>query len=100
VPHFKKKVFAEWPLKNGKWMRVHIEYFAGHDLIHVRRWRRAPDGQFFATAEGATIEPNRVTRLIKALRKVRAHARKIGVLPEKAAPSGSRNRPRRKIWQI
>jgi hypothetical protein len=98
VPHFKKKIFAEWPLKNGKRVRVHVDYFKGHDLIHVRRWKRAPNGQFFPTAEGTTIEPNEVTFLIKALRGVRAHARKIGLLPEKAAPSGSRNRAKRKIW--
>jgi hypothetical protein len=36
VPHFKKKIFAEWPLKNGKRVRVHVDYFKGHDLIHVR----------------------------------------------------------------
>jgi hypothetical protein len=83
VAHFEKKIFDEWPLENGDTMRVSTEYYAGHDLVHVRRWRRGPNGPY-ATKKGAAIRIDQVRRLMKALKAIRAHARKIGVLPPRS----------------
>ena len=38
VTHFEEKIFYEWPLKNGDRMRVSVGYFAGHDIVHIRRY--------------------------------------------------------------
>jgi hypothetical protein len=78
---FKMKVFDEWPLKNGARMRVSIDHHEGHDLVHVRRWQRGPYGQLYATEMGAAIRIGQLRRLSKALKSIRAYARKIGVLP-------------------
>jgi hypothetical protein len=82
--HFEKKIFDEWLLENGDTMRVSTEYYAGHDLVHVRRWRRSPNGPY-ATKKGAAIRIDQVRRLMKALKAIRAHARKIGVLPPRSS---------------
>jgi Transcriptional Coactivator p15 (PC4) len=81
VTHFKEKIFHEWPLKNGETMRVSIDNYEGYDLVHIRRWQRAPNGQLYPTEKGAAIGIGQLPRVLKALRKVRAHARKMGLLP-------------------
>jgi hypothetical protein len=84
VAHFKKKIFDEWPLQNGDTMRVSVDHYGGRDLVHVRRWRRGPNGQLYPTDKGAAIRIDQVRRLMKALKAIRAHARKIGVLPPRS----------------
>jgi hypothetical protein len=75
--HFNKKTFDEWPLQNGDTMRVSIEYFEGHDFVHVRRLKR---GRYY-TKKGAAIDIDKLPRLLRALKSVREHAREIGLLP-------------------
>jgi hypothetical protein len=75
--HFKEKTFDEWPLEDGDTMRVSIEYFKGHDFIHVRRFKRG----LYHTKKGAAIDIDKLPRLLRALKSVRAHAREIGLLP-------------------
>lgn len=41
IQHLKKRVFDEWPLKNGETVRVGTYWDAGFDLVHVRRWKEA-----------------------------------------------------------
>lgn len=87
MTHFEEKIFDEWALKNGDRMRVSVNYFAGYDLVHVRLWQRGPNGRLYPTEKGAAIAADQLPRVLKALKRVRAHARKIGVLPP---GSGSR----------
>lgn len=87
VTTFKKKIFDEWPLHDGATMGVSVDHYGGRDLVHVRRRVRGPNGQLFPTEKGATIRIGQVSRLVKALKTIREHARKIGVLPP-----GSRSR--------
>ena len=47
--HFKNTLFDEWRLKNGETVRVSIDNYRGHDLVHVRRWQRGPTGQLYPT---------------------------------------------------
>jgi hypothetical protein len=96
MSHFEDKIVDEWPLPDGKRMRVSTTHFSGHDLLHIRRWRQGAKGQLFATNEGATIRIHHVPRLLKALRRVRAHARSIGLLPEAAKRQRSATRRGRK----
>jgi Transcriptional Coactivator p15 (PC4) len=86
MTHFKKKTFDEWALRNGETVRVSIDNYQGHDLVHVRRWQRGPNGRLYPTEKGAAIGIGHLSRLLKALRAVRAHARKIGVLPPRSRP--------------
>jgi hypothetical protein len=73
VTHFEETIFDEWPLKN--------------DRVHIRCWRRGTNGRLYATEKGAAIPIDKLSRLLRALKAIRAHARKIGVLPP---PSRSR----------
>jgi hypothetical protein len=75
--HFNKKTFDEWPLEDGDTMRVSIEYFKGHDFVHVRRLKRG----LYHTKKGAAIDIDKLPRLLRALKGVRTHAREIGLLP-------------------
>src|ERR1700730_10049601 len=84
--HFEEKTFDHWPLKNGNRMRVSVEYFAGYDRVHIRRCRRGRNGELYPTQKGVAIQIGHLGRLLKALRAVRAHARKIGVLPPRSRP--------------
>jgi hypothetical protein len=81
--HFNKKTFDEWPLEDGDTLRVSIEYFKGHDFVHVRRWRRGPNGAY-ATKKGAAIDIDKLPRLLRGLKSVREHAREIGLLPPRS----------------
>jgi hypothetical protein len=80
VAHFEKKIFDEWPLKNGE--RVSTDRSSGFDLVHIRRWQPGPTGQLYATEKGIAIAVGDLSRLLKALKKVRAHAREIALLPK------------------
>jgi hypothetical protein len=82
--HFKKKIFAEWPLKNGETLRINTDYAAGYDLVHIRRCRRGPNGELYPTQKGVAIAIRDLRRLLKALRAIRAHAREIGLLPPRS----------------
>src|ERR1700730_14355670 len=82
--HFKKRVFDEWRLKNGETVRVSTDRDAGFDLVHVRRWEGGA-GALYPTEKGIAVAVSDLSRLLKALKKVRAHAREIGLLP-KAKP--------------
>jgi Transcriptional Coactivator p15 (PC4) len=84
---FKKKIFGEWSLNKGEIMRVSVENFKGRLLVHVRNWRHGANGELYPTPKGATITIDKLPRLLRALRSVRAHAREIGLL---APPSRSR----------
>jgi Transcriptional Coactivator p15 (PC4) len=79
--HFKKKVIDEWPLNGGETMRVTIENYKGHDLVHIRRWQRGSNGQLYPTEKGAAVKVRQLPRLLKALKTIRVHAKKIGLLP-------------------
>ena len=94
--HFNKKVFDEWPLKNGDTMRVSVGNYKGHDLVHVRRCRRGPNGELYPTLKGVAIQIGHLGRLLKALRAVREHARAIGLLPEATKRRQSATRRGRK----
>jgi hypothetical protein len=87
MSHFQKQIFGQWQLKNGETVRVSIDNYQGHDLIHVRRWQQGSTGRLYPTEKGVAVQIGDLGRLLKALRAVRAHAREIGVLPP---PSGSR----------
>lgn len=87
VTHFEETIFDEWPLKNGDALRVSANYFARRDRVHIRCWRRGTNGRLYATEKGAAIPIDKLSRLLRALKAIRAHARKIGVLPP---PSRSR----------
>jgi hypothetical protein len=87
VTHFKKEIIDEWPLKNSEIVRVSIDYDCGYDPVHIRRCRRGPNGELYPTQKGVAIQIGHLRFLLKALREVRAHAEKIGVLPP---PSRSR----------
>jgi hypothetical protein len=94
--HFEEKTFDHWPLKNGETVRVSIDNYQGHDLVHVRRCRRGPNGELYPTQKGVAIQIGHLGRLLKALRAVRGHARAIGLLPEAAKRRRSANRRGRK----
>jgi hypothetical protein len=85
--HFKNTVFDEWPLQNGETVRVSTGYKSFLDLVHVRRWQRGPRGQLYPTEKGIAIQIGHLQRLLKALRKVRKHARELGIL---SSPSQSK----------
>jgi hypothetical protein len=82
IPHFKKKVFDEWPLKNGETVRVSTDCSSGFDLVHIRRRQRGPTGQLYPTEKGIAVQIGHLQRLLKALKQVRAHAREIALLPK------------------
>jgi hypothetical protein len=86
VPHFEKETFDQWPLKNGEIVRVSIDYASGYDLVHIRRCRRGPNGELYPTQKGVAVQIRHLRRLLKALQAIRAHARKIGVLPPGSGP--------------
>ena len=86
MPHFKKETFDQWPLKNGEIVRVSIDYASGYDLVHIRRCRPGPNGELYPTQKGMAIQIGHLGRLLKALQAIRAHARKIGVLPPGSGP--------------
>jgi hypothetical protein len=85
--HFEEKTFDHWPLKNGETVRVNIDYDCGYDLVHIRRCRRDPNGELYPTQKGVAIQIGHLRRLLKALRKVRKHARELGIL---SSPSRSK----------
>jgi Transcriptional Coactivator p15 (PC4) len=87
IRHFEKKIFGEWPLKNGEWMRVSVENYEGYDLVQVRRWARDSEGEPRPTRKGIAIGINQLRRVLRALQSVLEHAREIGLL---APPSRSR----------
>jgi hypothetical protein len=80
--HFKMRVFDEWRLKSGETVRVSTDYSKFLDLVHVRRWERGKTGQLYPTEKGIAIQIGHLERLLKALKRVRAHAREIGLLPK------------------
>jgi hypothetical protein len=80
--HFEKRVFDQWPLKNGETVRVTTDCASGFDLVHIRRWKKGPAGQLFPTEKGIAVAVGELSRLLRALKTVRAHAREIGVLPQ------------------
>jgi hypothetical protein len=82
--HFNKKIFDEWPLKNGEIVRVSIDYASGYDLVHIRRCRPGPNGELYPTQKGMAIQIGHLGRLLKALRAISAHAREIGLLPPRS----------------
>jgi hypothetical protein len=82
VVHFTKRVFDEWPLKNGERVRVSTDRSSGFDFVHIRRWQPGPTGQLYATEKGIAVAVGDLPRLLKALKKVRAHARELGLQPE------------------
>jgi hypothetical protein len=82
IPHFKKKVFDEWPLKNGDTVCVGTDYDAGYDLVHIRRYRRGSNGKLYPTEKGIAVAVGDLSRLLKALKQIRDHAREIALLPK------------------
>jgi hypothetical protein len=81
VIHFEETIFDEWLLKDGDTMRVSANYFERRDRVHIRRWGRGTNGRLYATEKGAAIDIDKLPRLLRALKSVRAHAREIGLLP-------------------
>jgi hypothetical protein len=79
--HFTKRVFDEWPLKNGETVRVSTDRSSGFDLVHIRRWEGG-SGRLYPTEKGIAIQIKDLPRLLKALKQVRAHAREIALLPK------------------
>jgi hypothetical protein len=90
IPHFKKK--DEWRLKNGETVRVSTDRSSGLDLVHIRRWQRGPTGQLYPTQKGIAVAVGDLSRLLKALKEVRAHAREIALLPKPERQSIHRGR--------
>jgi hypothetical protein len=81
VVHFQNRVFDEWPLKNGETVRVSTDRAKGYDLVHIRRWEGGT-GRLYPTEKGIAVAVGDLSRLLKALKKVRAHAREIALLPK------------------
>jgi|ERR1700730_19014774 hypothetical protein len=90
--HCNKRIFDEWPLKNGERVCVGTDHDAGYDLVHIRRYRRAPNRKLYPTEKGIAIAVRDLPRLLKALKQVRAHAREIAVLPKPKRQSIHRGR--------
>jgi hypothetical protein len=90
--HFEEKTFDHWPLKNGETVRVSIDYDCGYDLVHIRRYRRAPNRKLYPTEKGIAIAVRDLPRLLKALKQVRVHAREIVLLPKPKRQSIHRGR--------
>jgi hypothetical protein len=81
VVHFTKRVFDEWRLKNGETVRVSTDCSSGFDLVHIRRWEGGT-GRLYPTEKGIAVAVGDLSRLLKALKNVRAHAREIALLPK------------------
>jgi hypothetical protein len=92
IQHLKKRVFDEWPLKNGETVRVGTDYDGGYDLVHIRRYRRAPNRKLYPIEKGIAIAVRDLPRLLKALKQVRVHAREIVLLPKPKRQSIHRGR--------
>jgi len=84
--HFKRKIFDQWPLENHETVRVSTDCSSGFDLVHIRRWEGG-SGRLYPTEKGIAIQIGHLERLLKALRRVRAHACELGIL---SSPSRSK----------
>lgn len=62
VVHFDKRIFAQWPLKNGETVRVSTDRDGGFDLVHIRRWQRGSAGQLFPTEKGIAVAVGDLSR--------------------------------------
>jgi hypothetical protein len=62
LAHFEKKIFDEWPLKNGETVRVSTDCSSGFDLVHIRRWQRGSAGQLFPTEKGIAVAVGDLSR--------------------------------------
>ena len=59
----------------GEMVRIVREDYKGTDLVNVRVWYRADNGEMRPSKTGITINGNQIDQLIEALQAVKAEGR-------------------------
>jgi hypothetical protein len=67
-------IIAEWPLNSREHLRVSIEKFNGFDLINIRKWFKAEDGELRPGRHGIAVQVKHLPHLAAALTKALALA--------------------------
>ena len=66
------QVLAEHPLNSREVFRVAISEYQGHRYVDIRRWYSKVEGGEFLPGKGATVRPELIPTVIKALSKADA----------------------------
>lgn len=59
----------------GEMVRIVREDYKGADLVNIRVWYRADNGEMRPSKTGITINGNQIDQLIEALQAVKAEGR-------------------------
>ena len=59
----------------GEMVRIVREDYKGTDLVNIRVWYRADNGEMRPSKTGITINGNQIDQLIEALQAVKAEGR-------------------------
>ena len=59
----------------GEMVRIVREDYRGTDLVNIRVWYRADNGEMRPSKTGITINGNQIDQLIEALQAVKAEGR-------------------------
>ena len=59
----------------GEVVRIVREDYRGTDLVNIRAWYRADNGEMRPSKTGITINGNQIDQLIEALQAVKAEGR-------------------------
>jgi hypothetical protein len=73
-------IVADIERASGKVVRVTLDHFKGHDLIDVRTWYRAENGNLRPSKAGFALVVHRLPELADALNLAVVRARAAGLL--------------------
>ena len=59
----------------GEVVRITREEYKGADLVNIRVWFKADDGELRPSKNGLTIRGDQITQMIEALQAVKAEGR-------------------------
>ena len=78
-------MIAEIQKNSAEVVRVSLDEFKGHRLVHLRVWYRDPLGEYRPGKQGLALRVELLPDLRQALEEADAEARQQGLMPEAEA---------------
>jgi hypothetical protein len=71
---------AEWPLNRQDVIRVRLDQYCGRNVVDLRGWWRAANGEYRPSSRGITFDVRHVQKLAKAFKRARVKAKGAGLI--------------------
>jgi Transcriptional Coactivator p15 (PC4) len=69
----------QWPLNSEEVIRLRVYNYCGRDVVDLRVWWRARNGQYLPGPRGLTVDVRHLPKLNKGFKNARARAREAGL---------------------